>query len=532
MKNRIKVVFVVLLLGLLMPLVTAFAEVELYEETPGDLPEVLLYGSELQVDEYDDSAEQFMVTEADVSEIKEDIPMNRLMPLSAPAPNITVSTHAGLVSAINNPSNQVIALGSSFSGGNAIAINRSVTLVSAGNSQHTWQQPANGQRHFVVNANGHLTLHNVTLDGAFIEGGTGSNRGGILVQSGGRLTLEQGSRLSRNRWQGQGAGVHITNGTVEMRQGAALWGNMGYASGSTTFAGGVMVNGANSIFIMNGGIIQQNGTNGSGTSTNTRAYAGGVAVAAQGRFTMNGGYIHANGAQRRGGTNRTAGGVAVTGVGSIFTMSGGTILENFDFGNASGSRVTGGVLVRSGGRFEMTGGVIERNQAQGQGDHYAGGVSVWDSNSVFNMRGGFIRENKTIGSRTSGTHNQAGGVLAASGGRFDLFDGTISSNTPGVVTTTGANNQGGGVLLIGSSSLFLMRGGNISDHTIPADSTTTGTNRQGGGVLAMSGRFIMTDGVIERNATNNGDDGGDNIRSENAASVNINYGIIRNNSAR
>ena len=163
-----------------------------------------------------------------------------------------------------------------------------------------------------------------------------------------------------------------------------------------------------------------------------------------------------------------------------------------------------GVVVS--GTFNMYGGTISGNTADGTETHGGGGVSV-GSSSTFTMNGGTISGNKAV--------SNGGGVRVCYGGTFTMNDGTISKNTA---------TNGGGVYVSSDtrSSTFTMSGGTITKNNATygggvymGDNTTftmengtiTGNNAgSGGGVCVVSNvTFNMKDGTISgNNATRNG----------------------------
>ncbi len=169
--------------------------------------------------------------------------------------------------------------------------------------------------------------------------------------------------------------------------------------------GGVLVAGT---FNMYGGTISGNVTE-MGSSGGA---GGGVYVAQNAKFNMTGGTISGN-------TTSNGGGVYVK-PGATFNMSGGTISDNV--GGYTVDDVTytgrgGGVYVDSTATFTMTDGTISGNTAGELGNPgYGGGVY---SAGTFNLKGGSIVNNRTIGSSRSvgggvnsfGTFNVSGNPI-------------------------------------------------------------------------------------------------------------------------
>jgi len=156
----------------------------------------------------------------------------------------------------------------------------------------------------------------------------------------------------------------------------------------------------------------------------------------------------------------TGGGVRVN-IGGEFVMRGGEIFDNEAW--------TGGG-VHNWGTFTMYGGTIRNNTAS-----WGGGVRNLMEDTVFNMIGGYIRDNFAT--------DRGGGVDFAAG-TFNMSGGTISGNSS---VTTLAFAGGGGVYVL--SGTFNMDGGYITGNSA----------HQGGGVRIQGGRFNMGGGEISGN---------------------------------
>jgi hypothetical protein len=196
-------------------------------------------------------------------------------------------------------------------------------------------------------------------------------------------------------------------------------------------------------------------------------------------------------------TTKNGGGVSVD--------SGGK-LEMNEGANITGNKSNYGGGVDNNGTFEMNGGDIYDNTAQGDG----GGVAVYNR-GTFEMKGGSIQDNKTI-------DWSGGGVVVAGNSKFIMTGGDINDNTAkgsgggvyileGIFTMTGGEinnnetiNWGGGGVLVASGGEFTMNGGEISGNSV----AVADINQSGGGVLVNNGTFIMNGGEISRNKTGKG----------------------------
>jgi len=417
----------------------------------------------------------------------------------------------------------IIALGANITmpagaAGNAIIVgNGRHIILTGGTGGYALIRDTTGQRHFIVNADSTLQLQNITFSGNYPT--LTSNHGGVQVNAGGHLIMEDGSAITNNRHGGASQG------------------------------GGVFVTGADAQFTMNSGII-------SGNSTVANTSAGGVFVQNGAVFTMSGGEISDNST-----TGNTTGGVFVQGAASQFFMGGGVIRDNIGrFGG--GVRIGAGALIpsalptiTSAPSMYMDGGKIHGNTAL-----FGGGVNLeW---GLFTMAGGIIWDNTATSLDNAGSslqHNRGGGgVFVQNSGIFAMEDGKIYDNH--------SHFHGGGVMLIPNTT-FNMTGGTISDNTAvnngggiaaaqinasgnPAagsitvsmtSGTITGnTAVNGGGIWLTQGtgagsHLAMSAGTIANNtATNDGGGiwlGAGNVSTNIGARLNMTGGTISNNRA-
>jgi len=314
-------------------------------------------------------------------------------------------------------------------------------------------------RHFIV-----------STGGEFILGGTGS---GNLIVDGNSAALF---------WARRG-GVLVECGELVLEAGGVIQNNFEYRGG------GVAVNGANALFIMNGGEI----------SGNSAIQMGGGVTQMAGIFNMNGGRITNNLTFYYGG-----GGVVVylpeDASSAVFNMNHNAVISgNF-------AHTGGGVFVKNGGIFNMMGGQIYNHRYRAFGvayNHfilYGGGVGVGgpDRISTFRFTGGVIGHSNTeYGNAAFG----GGGVWVGDGSRFYMeapagggIGGTIMGNHAPVLSQLSWEDRGhggGGVYLTDEDTVFTMSAGTIQ---------TNRTAATGGGVmLTTNTTFNMTGGVIRTN---------------------------------
>lgn len=310
------------------------------------------------------------------------------------------------------------------------------TLTQTATSTSTSVVTAQPHRHFSVS--GKLIIKDIILSG--IGSGSAYN-GGVLVLSGGSLTMNDGALIQRCN-NSAGGGVYVYFADYVMN-GGAVSGN------SATNGGGVFTNQGR--FTMSG--------NAAVTGNTATKDAGGI-YNSNSVFVMDSGTISGNTAAATGGGMRNNGATAV------FDMSGGEISGNRSVGDAGG-----GVMNMSGAKFTLSGGKISGNTSSA-----ASGGGVNNQASAFIMTDGEISGNMAP---------SGGGVLNWSNSSFVMDGGTISANI-----NTSATGKGGGVYNYGPAS-FTMRGGSISGHT---------TAGNGGGIYNTNGAVVAIEsGTVSGN---------------------------------
>lgn len=231
-----------------------------------------------------------------------------------------------------------------------ITINRPVTI-APGTGENVIITAGVDQPIFNITGGGELTLGGgggtVTIDGGEISAPNGSSSL-ITVGTAGTLYIKENTTIQNNRLSaGNGGGITVKGGTVEMTGGTIT------KCQGENFGGGVYI--TSGIFTMSGGTI----TNCSAEwQSNSTWGGGGVALEGTGVFSMSGNATIQNCQARMGG------GVYVDG--GTFNMSGGTIQNN----TAEGTQINGlwgggGVFVTGTGSFTLTGGTISNNNVSG-----------------------------------------------------------------------------------------------------------------------------------------------------------------------
>ena len=144
----------------------------------------------------------------------------------------------------------------------------------------------------------------------------------------------------------------------------------------------------------------------------------------------------------------------------------------------------------------------ENGQNKGSVTHakgsYGTGVTFFNTDTMFDMYGGNIRENDAVDHHPK--WNGAGVYVSSSKCHFTMYGGSIS------------DNQGHGVSVV-EGATFTMNGGSITNNTISGSS--------GAGVVNC-GKVVMNKGLISKNSITNGSGRGAGVHNGPAV-LNANY---------
>ena len=266
-----------------------------------------------------------------------------------------------------------------------------------------------------VNTTAPVIIKNMSITGGSNSTGNG---GGIYCGSGSNVTLDDGAIVGDNTEDvassdshvsiaANGGGVYVDGGTLTLKSGSVVGRN--YA---TKYAGGIYVAAGSKLYIEPGAKIVYNCG---------KEEAGGIWVEEGAMVEMTGGEINNNAAEEY------AGGVELLGT---FTMSGGSISYNevttYTSGNAGG-----GAYIGATGVFNMSGtaSIIGNHIVGNQG----GAVKLGNGTSTFNMTGGIIQGNTADG----GTNGSGNGIRVESSNFFIGDSALIASDN--VVQLIGAH---------------------------------------------------------------------------------------------
>jgi len=458
-------------------------------------------------------------------------PVISIMPLSGTVHY--VGEPQELTDAWNYSGDITIVLTDSFQMASNLNVgNRHVTIISDGYDTHILTAAVE-VRHFLVPSNGELTL-GVFGDTAcagnnfILAGGAGGPAGGSapnvasvnggsievsslpsgqtgIVSEGGRLNM-WGGTIRNNSSTGMGGAIHLGNNATFNMHGGLI------ADNTAVNGGGVSVQGTTSqgvIFNMHGGEISDNTATGTATTGSSPNGGGGVLVqGANSVFTMY------DGAVIRDNHAYNGGGVAIREInrgvhpGVIFNMQGGTIVDN------TSVYIGGGVFLGHNTSFNMYGGTIAHNTAEHSGGGVAsqaaaGSQAINGYGVIFNMYSGEIAYNTALASVGLAGQNGGGGVLLQGiSSVFTMHDGAVIRNNYVPHVNGGGilirqTDRGGRTPLADPMPTLIMHGGLITENFAKNEHSIPNGNRGGGGIfMANNARLTMYDGArIYRNRT-------------------------------
>jgi hypothetical protein len=267
---------------------------------------------------------------------------------------------------------------------------------------------------FTVESGVTLTLGSNVI----LWGRSGNTDSLVKVNSGGKLVMEDDSKISGNSVTNTGSvyggGVYVNGGTFTMNGGAISGNTVSSYGDNVTYGGGVYVS-DNSTFTMSGGTISDN----TASSTDPALGSCGGGVYNKGTFTMSDGTISGN---TSSSYYSYGGGVANAGT---FTMSGGTISGNTasSFSSGTDANANGGGVANAG-TFTMSGGTISGNIASPSSSYYSGGGGVYNQEGTFTKSG-----QSTIYGDTDTTHTAGSTENTAQSGNGHAVYVYVSSSS-------------------------------------------------------------------------------------------------------
>ena len=251
--------------------------------------------------------------------------------------------------------------------------------------------------------------------GGIITGGTGTDTatpggmaqyrgGGVMIETGGSLTMTGGNIAGCAAHDGGGVYLNGLNGTVNQTSFTMSGGSIVGCTASRMEGGGVLVTGGT--FTMSGGSIHHCTVTGDGIS------GGGVQINNEGSFTLSNGEIRA--CKCIAASNRARGGGVYVSPSCTFTMSGGIIAG---CGVQSGDQrlAQGGGVYNNGGSFTMNDGTIASDCTATDG-----GGGVCNETGTLYANGGEIASDVMNGAPDGGL-----GTITGSGGT--KFSGKVTN---------------------------------------------------------------------------------------------------------
>ena len=331
------------------------------------------------------------------------------------------------------------------------------------------------------------------MNGGTIRFNMGRNAGAVYMRGYSSFTMNANSAINHNHGYHAGGVLAGEHSQISMYSNSQIYNNV--SSGSFYAAGGVVLTHSTSNLKLNNGQIIDNqqlhdynnwGAGGvlvrrgsfqmySGQIARNTSHmvwsAGGVKVV-NGRFDMNhDSNISANTAHH----GPSAGGVHISGdSNSLFVLHNGTISSN--------SGPIGGVRMSAGVMYMHEGNIRSNNNS---GVYLC--TSFGDTNTVFTMHGGEIRENTAQDTRGAGVH------MSINNPTFNMEGGAIGFNRQYGGDT--AFSGGGGVRVVSGIFNMIGRTGTNLDARIGGnDALGTHYTAGGGGIYQAGGRVNVYGG--------------------------------------
>lgn len=238
-----------------------------------------------------------------------------------------------------------------------------------------------------------------------VTGGYSSSGGGFFI-SDGELEIEEAT-VKGNRASLYGGGIYLegdsllkmTGGSIEDNE-AAYGGAVCIHEGNAELLHGKIVNNHVSV---NGGGIYVYGSNRSTSidlsgdfelsQNSAEDYGGGICVWMRAQLTVSDGATITKNHAKKGGGGVFLHGVVGDGAESSMTLLDGLLSENWTEGDG------GGIEIVYGGRLQMNGGTIVRNQ----GNHGSGIMVSYNGSAAF-ARTAKVSENQSIGGEASNVY--------------------------------------------------------------------------------------------------------------------------------
>ena len=333
--------------------------------------------------------------------------------------------------------------------------------------------------------------------------GTNGQGGGMLINSG-ILNVRDGSVISGNTAVRSGAGIEIVNGYSRMDDstiGSETAGSGNTLSGPSSDGGGIHVTGGitGNYMLLNNMTIQNNSANRSGGGLWNQA---GTTISVRGTSAIT--------------ENTALGNSALDGGGGIYNHGGTVRLigTTVSLNQASGLQASGGGIFSSAGILNLRNGtLVQGNMAH----NFGGGIEVVDgyANIIGSTIGGSVQDANTA---------RYGAGLHVSG----LSNTTVILDNA-LVSYNEAEVSGGGLWNQNTSLMLLKNGTVVSFNTAKG----IGTPQGGAGIFNRSGgTLFIQNSSVSNNVADGNDANGGGIYIDHGANATLIDADINGNSTR
>lgn len=360
-------------------------------------------------------------------------------------------------------------------------------------------------RGIVVASGGKLTLESGTVSGYQIEDGSGA---GILVSASGSLVMSGGA-VSGNRAADYGGGIFAYNAKSLSLNGGTVSGN------TAEYGAGIGINNLPSDFTTLGAITIEG---------NTASQSGGGIYLGDGNMNFaydrtvirnntaeaghGGGVFYAGKANVEIGSAEITGNTAgIDGGGVYFAAAVTAVLDGMTVSGNTTGRYGGGLFFQQGSNITVNAGSISENAAGFSG----GGFMIYSANNTASTV--LINDGNIDGNRLTSNN------ISRYGAGFDVYSNTAITMKGGSVSNNTGASHGGGIFQNGGT--FTLEGGRISDNTAYSINEALGLG------IYTAGNFTMSGGEISGNSCENGASSGGGVLCTKTAV--LSGGVICNN---
>ena len=342
----------------------------------------------------------------------------------------------------------------------------------------------------------------VTFDGTgasiTITGGNDVNGGGILVNNGANLTLQDNVVVTGNKAVNSGGGIYAdTNSTVTITN-SQVNGNEAGSDG-----GGIVAHLNSTVTITNSQVNKNKAS----------FWGGGIVAWVDSTVTITDSQVNENQALAE------LGGGILADTNSTVTITNSQVNKNKAVFNG------GGIFIDATSTLKMTGGEVRENEAN------VAGAGILNEGNL-TLKNVTVADNFGV--------NDGGGLANAAGAtamiKGSTFSGNVANNGAGihnqgnltVINSTIGNNEadleGGGLANLGGTAT-------LKNVTIVGNVVVTGNTagNSGGGIFAANSTVTITNSQVNENQALNGDGGG--IFADTNSTVTITNSQVNENQA-